>query len=164
MPSSPTNALDSSNESLSLSPLTPEKIISDDSNEIDQDATITEKTSPILKSKIKKRKSTKRKLSRDSNIAPNNSHAGESLLKTVVNTQFLNQLNSSSDNSGAITGATMNNTFGFKMSLENLQNVKAVMEHQYLTILILELHIQTRGDLKPDPRIRSDKSGFLQHR
>lgn len=160
LPSSPTNALDSSNESLSLSPLTPEKIISDDSNEIDQDATITEKTSPILKSKIKKRKSTKRKLSRDSNIAPNNSHAGESLLKTVVNTQFLNQLNSSSDNSGAITGATMNNTFGFKMSLENLQNVKAVMEHQYLTILILELHIQTRGDLKPDPELDPIRAVF----
>ncbi|GLH07156.1 DNA polymerase delta catalytic subunit [Gryllus bimaculatus] len=42
-------------------------------------------------------------------------------------------------------------SLGFKMSYENLQDCRAVVEPQYLTLLAIELHIQTRGDLCPDP-------------
>nr|CAD7571397.1 unnamed protein product [Timema californicum] len=50
-----------------------------------------------------------------------------------------------------ITGCTPNNTHGFRMSFENLQEGRVVTEHQYLTLLSLELHVKTRGDLRPDP-------------
>ncbi|XP_012275886.1 uncharacterized protein LOC105697279 isoform X2 [Orussus abietinus] len=35
---------------------------------------------------------------------------------------------------------------------ENLQNAKAVATHQYLTVLCLEVHVITRGNLLPDPQ------------
>lgn len=39
-------------------------------------------------------------------------------------------------------------TFGFKLQLESLQSSD---EHNDLTILSMELHVQTRGDFKPNP-------------
>ena len=50
-----------------------------------------------------------------------------------------------------ITGAGFDNTHNFAASLKNLQEAKALSEFQYLTILSMELHVKTRGDLKPDP-------------
>lgn len=46
---------------------------------------------------------------------------------------------------------TLNNTYGFKMDLENLNDVKVNDEHNHLVILSLELHCETRGKLLPDP-------------
>ncbi|XP_034253905.1 uncharacterized protein LOC117652853 [Thrips palmi] len=40
---------------------------------------------------------------------------------------------------------------GFKMVLENLQTAKTKKEHQYITILTMEVHICTCGALNPDP-------------
>jgi DNA polymerase zeta len=54
-------------------------------------------------------------------------------------------------NSCQITGVTLNNTYGFRITPENFQNARAVNEHQHVTILSLEVHVGTRGDLKPDP-------------
>ena len=54
----------------------------------------------------------------------------------------------SSFNSSDLTGPSLNNTYGFKMKLESLQ---ANDEHTDLTILAMELHVQTRKDLKPNP-------------
>ncbi|XP_033611757.1 DNA polymerase zeta catalytic subunit isoform X3 [Cryptotermes secundus] len=50
-----------------------------------------------------------------------------------------------------IEESTPNNTYGFQVSLQNLHEVKAICEYQFLTMFIMELHIHTRGDLKPDP-------------
>lgn len=71
--------------------------------------------------------------------------------KLSQNTFVLNRR--SMDNSCQITGATLNNTHGFKMSLDNLQNARAVHEHQHVTVIVMELHVQTRGDLKPNPEL-----------
>ncbi|KAG8252327.1 DNA polymerase zeta catalytic subunit, variant 2 [Homalodisca vitripennis] len=37
------------------------------------------------------------------------------------------------------------------MELENLQDVKLNHEHQHLTIMTMELHVHTRGELRPNP-------------
>lgn len=57
----------------------------------------------------------------------------------------------SRNHSARISGVTLNNTFGFKNSPFNCQEAKTVNEYQYLTILSMEIHVSTRGDLKPDP-------------
>lgn len=54
------------------------------------------------------------------------------------------------NNCSDITGPSLNNTYGFKMKLESLQSNN---EHTDLTILSMELHVQTRTDLKPDPMV-----------
>ncbi|XP_032687505.1 DNA polymerase zeta catalytic subunit isoform X2 [Odontomachus brunneus] len=41
------------------------------------------------------------------------------------------------------------------VSNENLQNVRAVAAHQYLTLMSLEVHVITREDLLPDPQYDS---------
>lgn len=54
-------------------------------------------------------------------------------------------------NSCQLTGVSINNTFGFEKSVNNLQNARAVLDHQFLTVMIMEMHIRTRGDFKPNP-------------
>lgn len=51
-------------------------------------------------------------------------------------------------NNSDVTGPSLNNTYGFKMKLESL---KSNDEHTDLTILAMELHVQTRKELKPNP-------------
>lgn len=46
---------------------------------------------------------------------------------------------------------TLNNTFGFKMDLENLNDIKVNDNHNHLIIFSLEVHCQTRATLRPDP-------------
>ncbi|XP_037034601.1 DNA polymerase zeta catalytic subunit isoform X2 [Bradysia coprophila] len=58
----------------------------------------------------------------------------------------------SPSHSFGITGATLENTFGFKMDLENFQTAKSHLEYNYLTTMSLEVHTQTRGVLNPDPQ------------
>uniref|UniRef100_A0A8C3WFA4 DNA polymerase zeta catalytic subunit n=1 Tax=Catagonus wagneri TaxID=51154 RepID=A0A8C3WFA4_9CETA len=50
-----------------------------------------------------------------------------------------------------IDGPSLNNTYGFKVSVQNLQEAKALHEIQYLTLISVELHARTRRDLEPDP-------------
>ncbi|XP_034140698.1 DNA polymerase zeta catalytic subunit isoform X2 [Drosophila guanche] len=50
-----------------------------------------------------------------------------------------------------LSHATLDNTFGFKVNLENLQQAKADIECNYLTIMTLEVFVSTRGELQPDP-------------
>ncbi|XP_052901869.1 DNA polymerase zeta catalytic subunit isoform X2 [Anopheles moucheti] len=40
---------------------------------------------------------------------------------------------------------------GFKVDFENLQDAKSKCEYNYLTILSLEVHVNTRGELRPNP-------------
>ncbi|XP_066995085.2 uncharacterized protein PolZ1 [Anabrus simplex] len=76
-----------------------------------------------------------------------------SLHRLLLQSQFRRQLVSphQKHSSCQIEGTTPDNTFGFKMSYENLQDVRALTEYQFLTLLVMELHVQTRGDLRPDP-------------
>lgn len=64
----------------------------------------------------------------------------------VKNANVLDEL--SFNNSCDITGPLLSNSDGFKMKLESLQSND---EHTDLTILSMELHVQTRQELKPNP-------------
>ncbi|XP_052841723.1 DNA polymerase zeta catalytic subunit isoform X1 [Drosophila gunungcola] len=70
---------------------------------------------------------------------------------------FLRQLEGSSqellqhDLSFGLSHATLDNTFGFKVNLENLQQAKADIDCNHLTIFTLEVFVSTRGELQPDP-------------
>lgn len=64
------------------------------------------------------------------------------------------------DCSSQITGVTLNDTYGFSKSVENYQNVRTVNEAKHLTSVAMELHIRTRGDLKPDPQYDSIRAVF----
>ncbi|KAJ8027419.1 DNA polymerase zeta catalytic subunit [Holothuria leucospilota] len=50
-----------------------------------------------------------------------------------------------------LEGPTPKNTGAFKFSQFNLQDAKALHENQHLTLMSLELHVHTRGKLRPDP-------------
>lgn len=43
---------------------------------------------------------------------------------------------------------------------QNMQEVRALVEHQNLTLLVMELHIRTRGDFKPNPEYDSIRAIF----
>lgn len=90
----------------------------------------------------------------------------------------LNKTNSQNISFG-ITEATLENSYGFKMDLENFQCAKSnievhiyhapgddwnvdvffllfilrISQHNYLTILSLEVHVQTRQNFQPDPAL-----------
>ncbi|XP_020818110.1 DNA polymerase zeta catalytic subunit isoform X2 [Drosophila serrata] len=70
---------------------------------------------------------------------------------------FLRQLEGACDQaqqhdlSFGLSHATLDNTFGFKVNLENLQQAKADIECNHLTIMTLEVFVCTRGELQPDP-------------
>lgn len=70
------------------------------------------------------------------------------------------QVKSGRNNSARISGVTLNNTFGFKNSPFNCQEAKTVNEFQHLTIFSMEVHVPTRGDLKPDPTYDEVKAIF----
>ncbi|KAL4233690.1 DNA polymerase zeta catalytic subunit [Mactra antiquata] len=53
--------------------------------------------------------------------------------------------------SSQIDGPSLKNSFGFKHSQQNLQDAKALHEFQHLTVISVEVHAESRGDLKPDP-------------
>lgn len=52
-----------------------------------------------------------------------------------------------------LEGPSPNNPHAFKVSFDNLQTVKAVQQHQFLTVMSVELHVRTRQDLLPDPKL-----------
>ncbi|CRK90677.1 CLUMA_CG004378, isoform A [Clunio marinus] len=77
---------------------------------------------------------------------PESSSSNHSIIVKDANIQ---EDSSSFNNSNCdITGPTLNNTYGFKMKLESLQSNN---EHTDLTILSMELHVQTRDEFKPNP-------------
>lgn len=62
-----------------------------------------------------------------------------------------NLRSSSSYDSCLISGVSINDTYNFNKPTEDLKEVRAFIEHQYITVMVMELLITTRGDLKPDP-------------
>lgn len=65
----------------------------------------------------------------------------------------VNQKNESvsSYNSCLISGVSIDDTYAFRKATEDLKQVRAFIEHQHITVMIMELHILTRGNFKPDP-------------
>ncbi|XP_066903422.1 DNA polymerase zeta catalytic subunit isoform X2 [Halyomorpha halys] len=53
--------------------------------------------------------------------------------------------------SGEIDLATPNNSGQFKMEFQNLQEVHMSSLYRYTTLMVLEIHVGTRGELCPDP-------------
>ncbi|TRY62525.1 hypothetical protein TCAL_16616 [Tigriopus californicus] len=87
----------------------------------------------------------------------------QNLRRRLLQSQFRNKfltpeatlgerLGAKPDSPGSpIEGPSPNNTHNFKMSFENLQEVKALSEHQYLSVMSMEIHVNTRQKLLPDP-------------
>uniref|UniRef100_UPI00398F6E42 DNA polymerase zeta catalytic subunit n=1 Tax=Pristiophorus japonicus TaxID=55135 RepID=UPI00398F6E42 len=77
----------------------------------------------------------------------------DALRRVLLTTQLKNQfaVQSSKKNVSQIEGPTLNNSYGFKVSQQNLQEAKALHEVQYLVLMSMELHARTRRDLEPDP-------------
>uniref|UniRef100_A0A665WIA8 DNA polymerase zeta catalytic subunit n=1 Tax=Echeneis naucrates TaxID=173247 RepID=A0A665WIA8_ECHNA len=81
------------------------------------------------------------------------SHA-DPLRRVLLTTQIKNQfaaLHVPKKDNSQIEGPSIANSYGFKVSMQNLQDAKALHEVQYLTLMGMELHARTRRDLEPDP-------------
>ncbi|KAJ3606662.1 hypothetical protein NHX12_026181 [Muraenolepis orangiensis] len=82
----------------------------------------------------------------------------EPLRRVLLTTQMKNQFAAlaephqadQKDTSG-IEGPSFSNSYGFKVSMQNLQEAKALHEVQYLTLMGLEVHARSRRDLEADP-------------
>lgn len=77
--------------------------------------------------------------------------SNNSLRKSFLHSQFLNNLVAANkaSNYWNITGDSLNK---LDLSIQNLKNARAVNENQHLTLFVMELHVETRGDFKPDPQ------------
>ncbi|KAM6954386.1 DNA polymerase zeta catalytic subunit [Aplochiton taeniatus] len=76
------------------------------------------------------------------------------LRRVLLDTQMKNQfaaLNVSKKDNSQIEGPSICNSYGFKVSMQNLQEAKALHEVQHLTLMSMELHARTRRDLEADP-------------
>ncbi|XP_074472184.1 DNA polymerase zeta catalytic subunit isoform X2 [Sebastes fasciatus] len=76
------------------------------------------------------------------------------LRRVLLTTQMKNQfaaLNVPKKENSQIEGPSIANSYGFKISMQNLQDAKALHEVQHLTLMGMELHARTRRDLEPDP-------------
>ncbi|KAM9704047.1 DNA polymerase zeta catalytic subunit isoform 3-T3 [Menidia menidia] len=81
-------------------------------------------------------------------------HQADPLRRVLLTTQMKNQfstLNVPKKDHSQIEGPSIANSYGFKVSMQNLQDAKALHEVQYLTVMGMELHARTRRDLEPDP-------------
>nr|XP_009680867.1 PREDICTED: DNA polymerase zeta catalytic subunit [Struthio camelus australis] len=78
----------------------------------------------------------------------------DGLRRVLLTTQMKNQfaaLGAPKKDTSQIEGPSLNNTYGFKVSVQNLQEAKSLHEVQHLTLISMELHARTRRDLEPDP-------------
>ncbi|XP_069017932.1 DNA polymerase zeta catalytic subunit isoform X2 [Embiotoca jacksoni] len=76
------------------------------------------------------------------------------LRRVLLTTQMKNQfaaLNVPKKDTSQIEGPSIANSYGFRVSMQNLQDAKALHEVQHLTLMSMELHARTRRDLEPDP-------------
>ncbi|XP_069743731.1 DNA polymerase zeta catalytic subunit isoform X2 [Narcine bancroftii] len=90
---------------------------------------------------------------RHQKISQRKASCSDSLRRVLLTTQLKNQfaVQSSKKSTSQIEGPTLNNSYGFKVSQQNLQDAKALHEVQYLVLMSMELHARTRRDLEPDP-------------
>lgn len=91
---------------------------------------------------------------RSQRLSQRKSSKNSSLRRGILTTQLKNQfagLNCPKKESSQIEGPSLNNSYGFKVSLQNLQEAKALHEIQHLSLFSMELHARNRRDLEPDP-------------
>uniref|UniRef100_A0A674KB15 DNA polymerase zeta catalytic subunit n=1 Tax=Terrapene triunguis TaxID=2587831 RepID=A0A674KB15_9SAUR len=93
--------------------------------------------------------STEPKMQKLNHRRGSNSDTLRRVLLTTQN-QFA-ALNAPKKETSQIEGPSLNNSYGFKVSVQNLQEAKALHEVQNLTLISMELHARTRRDLEPDP-------------
>ncbi|CAH0553547.1 unnamed protein product [Brassicogethes aeneus] len=135
IPQSPTGSDDDTDLSLTLTPCTPSSQTTHSRNSEPGTPKLSiERSSPSISNARSKKRILK-------SSQANTIKLGKSLLGSQEK----------SNNSCDLTGVSMNNTFGFNLSVKNLQNARALLEHHFLTVLIMEIHVRTRGDLKPNP-------------
>ncbi|XP_061668529.1 DNA polymerase zeta catalytic subunit isoform X2 [Syngnathoides biaculeatus] len=78
----------------------------------------------------------------------------EPLRRVLLNTQIKNHFaafDAPKRENSQIDGPSIVNSYGFKVSMQNLQDAKALHEVQHLTLMGMELHARTRRDLEADP-------------
>lgn len=68
--------------------------------------------------------------------------------------------NQSACNSCEISAPSIDNTYGFREDTQNFQKNKSMDEHQLLTTLVMELHTEIRGNLKPNPELDKVRAIF----
>ncbi|CAD7014327.1 unnamed protein product [Ceratitis capitata] len=97
--------------------------------------------------------------------------SSEAALDALKRSSFIKNLHGkaspfSHELSFGLNTASLNNTFGFKVNLENLQQAKSDVECNYLTTIVLELFVPTRGNLLPDPAFDEVRCLFyaIEHR
>uniref|UniRef100_A0A3P8WNJ4 DNA polymerase zeta catalytic subunit n=1 Tax=Cynoglossus semilaevis TaxID=244447 RepID=A0A3P8WNJ4_CYNSE len=74
--------------------------------------------------------------------------------RVLLTTQMQNQfaaVNVPKKENSQIEGPSIGNSYGFKLSIHNLQEAKALHEVQHLTLMAMELHARSRHDLEADP-------------
>ncbi|XP_045700139.1 DNA polymerase zeta catalytic subunit isoform X2 [Phyllostomus hastatus] len=94
--------------------------------------------------------STEPKTQKLSHKKGNNTDTRRRVFLTQAKNQFA-PVNTPKKEGSQIDGPSLNNTYGFKVSIQNLQEAKALHEIQNLTLISVELHARTRRDLEPDP-------------
>ncbi|TRY87731.1 hypothetical protein DNTS_031799 [Danionella cerebrum] len=98
--------------------------------------------------------SSHNEVSRSPQLPRRSSVKKDALRRVLLSTQMKNQLANMSlpkKESSQIEGPSICNSYGFKVSMQNLQEAKALHEVQHLTLMSMELHARTRRDLEPDP-------------
>ncbi|XP_063773215.1 DNA polymerase zeta catalytic subunit isoform X2 [Pseudophryne corroboree] len=78
----------------------------------------------------------------------------DKLRRVLLTTQMKNQfaaMEHLKKETSQIEGPSLNNSYGFKVTAQNLQDAKSLHEVQHLTLMCMELHARTRRDLEPDP-------------
>lgn len=86
----------------------------------------------------------------DSHQSSVSSQTSDGSDKQIAKFSNKNQSSSSYD-SCLISGVSINDTYAFRKPTEDLKEVRAFVEHQYITVMVMELHVLTRRDFKPDP-------------
>ncbi|RUS90759.1 hypothetical protein EGW08_001470, partial [Elysia chlorotica] len=74
------------------------------------------------------------------------------VLSTQTQRQY-SELGFTAGEMSQIEGPTPKNTFGFKMTPNQKKGFQTRHKFQNITTLSLELHVETRGDLRPDPEL-----------
>ncbi|XP_071115137.1 uncharacterized protein [Haliotis cracherodii] len=90
------------------------------------------------------------------------SNTETSLRRSILASQLKSQLATPTPkrSTSQIDGPTPKNAYGFKLTQQNYQDAKALHEHQYLTVMSMEVHVETRGDLRPDPEVDTMQAIF----
>ncbi|XP_063242557.1 uncharacterized protein LOC134542336 isoform X2 [Bacillus rossius redtenbacheri] len=100
----------------------------------------------------------------NSSISPLHNSQASVLRKQLLRTQLRQALADSPRPASCcqVAGTTPDNTHAFLLSFNNLQDARPSAQHTFLTLLSVELHVSTRGDLRPDPQLDPIQAVFYE--